>query len=83
MLRALASAGTATSAMWEGCPSKAMRSIVCRPTFGGSMPEGFDALTCDCLGDGTKTWFFDAKTPPPLASRADAERVAEASCKMW
>lgn len=82
--------GGASQATWRSCPSKATFTLSCEPTFGaalpvprGSRPEGFDDLTCHCLRDGEKTWFFYAKTPPPLASREDAERVAQASCKMW
>lgn len=82
--------GDAMRATWKGCPSRATREIVCRSTFPmmpglpeGAAGPGFDSLTCDCVRDGARTWFFDAKTAPPLESRESAERVASASCKMW
>lgn len=59
------------SAAWTECPDKVRREVRCAPFI--------DELKCDCYEDGVSKWFFNAKDPP-LASRDDATRVANANC---
>lgn len=59
------------NASWSQCPDKVQRQVSCYPFV--------QDLHCDCIEDGAKTWFFTA-TNPPLASREDATRVANANC---
>lgn len=64
--------GGTLSARWTDCPDQKKREVACA-TF-------IDDLKCECYEDGvSKHWFF-AKDPP-LATRADATRVANASCR--
>ena len=63
--------GGKMSAQWTGCPDKVRREVKCAPFI--------DELKCDCYEDGASKWFFNAKDPP-LATRADATRVANANC---
>ena len=59
------------NASWTECPDKVQRQVACYPFV--------QDLHCDCLEDGAKKWFFTATTPP-LSTREDATRVANANC---
>jgi hypothetical protein len=62
-----------SSATWTGCPDDAVRAIVCEPFM--------EKLSCDCLEDGVKRWFFNTSTMPDFSTAAKAARVAR-QCKM-
>jgi hypothetical protein len=64
-------AGGKLNATWTQCPDMVRREVSCAPFV--------DSLKCDCLEDGAQKWFFNAKDPP-LATREDATRVANANC---
>lgn len=63
--------GGKLSASWTDCPDKIRREVSCHVFVSD--------LTCDCLEDGVKKWFFSA-TNPPLETREDATRIANTNC---
>ena len=64
--------GGKMTATWTECPDKVRRQVKCS-TF-------IDQLRCDCYEDGVMKHFFMAKDPP-METREDATRVANANCR--
>ena len=68
------SAGKAHTVTWSGCPDNVVRQINCRPFM--------RKLSCDCLEDGVRRWFFNTEQAPDFSTRETSSRIGRTQCKM-